>query len=154
MTDIRIVLVSGLAGALVSAVVSALVALYIARRQPAKQRRYETWIRVLNGYHNFYTEGRIYLDFLAVGQHGLANESLRSVFKAARDVELLDPFGRQRANSMATAAAALPRTAEGVTHDARDSFQRVAETAYREFEADEKTRRWSQQPDRGPRRPF
>ncbi len=88
LTDIRVVLLSGLIGAVLSAV----VALFIAQRQQAKQRRQEKWVRVLNGYQDFYTEGQKYLTFLALDQQELARDALKAVYKAAYDVGLLDPL--------------------------------------------------------------
>lgn len=77
LTDIRVVLLSGLIGAVLSAV----VALFIAQRQQAKQRRQEKWVRVLNGYQDFYTEGQKYLTFLALDQQELARDALKAVYK-------------------------------------------------------------------------
>lgn len=150
MTDIGVVLLSGLGGALLSAV----AALLLAQRQQAKQRRQEKWVRVLNGYHNFYTEGQKYLTFLVLGQYELAKEALQSVYKSAYDVGLLDPFGSERADRMIEAARALPIDSDGSTHEARDAFKRAAEAAYKQFEADKSTARWASKPDRRPRRPF
>lgn len=143
-------LISGLAGAVLTAV----VALFLAQRQQAKQRRQEKWIRVLNGYHNFYTEGQKYLAFLALEQQELARDALQSVYKSAYDVGLLDPFGSERADTMLEAARALPVRSDGSTHEARDRFKRAAEAAYKQFEADKSTARWASKPDRRPRRPF
>lgn len=150
MTDIRVVLLSGLVGA----VLSAFVALFLAQRQQAKQRRQEKWVRVLNGYQDFYTEGQKYLTFLALDQQELARDALKVVYKAAYDVGLLDPFGRDRADRMLEAARALSISSDGSTHEARDRFKRAAEAAYRQFEADKSTARWASKPDRRPRHPF
>jgi len=150
LTDIGTVIMSGLAGALLSAA----VAVVLAQRQQGKQRRYEKWIRVLNGYQNFHTEGQKYLTFLALQQHDLTKGALREVYKAAYDVRLLDPYGVDRADRMLQAARQLPFTSEASTHEARDSFKNVAESVYKQFEADKSTARWASKRDRGPRRPF
>lgn len=150
MTDVRLVLLSGVTGAMLSAT----VALFIAQRQHAKQRRQEKWVRVLNGYQSFYTEGRQYLTFVSLGKPDLAREALRSVYKSAFDVGLLDPYGGDRADRMVEAARALPGDTDEVTSEVTERFTRAAQAAYRQFEADGATARWASQADRRPRRPF
>lgn len=133
---------------------TAIVALWVANRQQARQRRYEKWVRVLNGYQNFHTEGEKYLAFLERGQDQLAADALKSVYKSAYDIRLLDPFGQDRAGRMLNAADTLPSSQTDVTRALRDHFTREATGVYRDFEEDDNTARWAGKPDRRARRPF